>query len=91
MLLYCGVTCVSACLYVDPVVLPLSSSCFLLIHHTKLFSLQKAQHLEELLPSLVSDAMRPPAHTTPATQAEVTAMISTNTATTEGYLAVSCP
>lgn len=50
---------------------------------------QKAQHLEELFPSLISDATRPPAQTTAATVAEVSAMIASNTGTTEGYLAVS--
>ena len=45
--------------------------------------------MDDLLPALVSDATRAPAQTSAATVAEVTTMINTNTASTEGYLNVS--
>ena len=46
--------------------------------------------MEELLPALIADAEQPPAQSSHVTVDEVTAMINTNRASTEGYLTVSC-
>lgn len=50
---------------------------------------QKAQHMDDLLPSLIADATPPTAQSCPSTVAMVTSMISTNRASTEEYLEVS--
>lgn len=45
--------------------------------------------MDDLLPALVTSATRAPAQTSQATVDEVTAMINSNRASTEGYLNVS--